>query len=369
MKKIRIRKRWIILTAISLLMLLGYGIVTFISDLKIKSVPDQSAVKYWSTDSSQYSQTSCFISEIYGFDINSVYQMRSAVDNALEQASIKNDNKDVARLWIDAYSGECKVNVSSDNSSDIEAEATFCGGDFFYFHMLDYKSGYCFSEDDINHDMVVIDENLAWKLYGSSEADGMEIQINGKTFIVAGVSECKEDKISEYTYGSECRIYIPYSAYETITESEKSLPITCYEILMPSPVSKFGYNIINEQFADDKDSIAVIENSSRFSVKSLVEVIKTYAWRSVITNDIAYPYWENHARVMENKLAVMLIIKIPLLILPLIYFIVAFVIFYKKHGIHFKDIKTFIEKIIDNRHKKAYYKEKRKEDIYEKNEF
>jgi hypothetical protein len=131
---------------------------------------------------------------------------------------------------------------------------------------------------------------------------------------------------------------------------------------MPSPVSKFGYNIINEQFSEDNDSIVLIENSSRFSVESLFAVIKTYSQRSVVTNDTAYPYWENYARVMEDKLAVMLIVRIPLLILPLIYFIVVSVIFYKKHGLHFKDIKAFAERIIDNRHKKAYYKEKRKED-------
>lgn len=361
MKKIKLKKRWIVLTAVSVFMLIVYGVLSCISDIRIKSVPGQSAVKYWSPDSSQYSQTSCFISESYGFDLSSVYQMRSAVDSALEEASIKKtDEESNARLWIDAYSGESMVNVSCENSSSIEAKALFCGGDFFYFHQFDYKSGYCFSEDDINHDMVVIDEKLAWKLYGSDEVDGMEIYINGKMFIIAGVTECKDDKISEITYGSTGRIYIPYSAYQEISESsEEDLPVTCYEILIPSPVSKFGYNIIKNHFSDDdKKSIAVVENSSRYSLKSLFSVIKNYSQRSIITNDVAYPFWENYARVMEDKLAVMLILRIPFLVIPIIYFIVAFIIFWKRHGIHSENVKAFVDKIIDNRRKKVYYRKK-----------
>lgn len=384
MKKLKIKKRWLILTIINILLFMAYIILTVISGNTANSLPDQKAVKNWSPDSSQYSQTSCFISESYDFNINSVYQMRSSVDTALEQASIKldEDNKN-ARLWIDAYSAEHTVSVSSDNiKAPIEVTATFCGGDFFYFHKFDYKSGYCFSEDDLNNDRAVIDENLAWQLYGSSDVEGLEFKINNVTFIIAGVAECSDDKVSELTYGSKNRIYIPYSAFEKIssdsnissdndeavkTAMSSSLPITCYETIMPSPVSKFGYKIIQEQFPENLSEAIIVENSSRFSTHSLFSVMKKYGTRSVITNDIIYPYWENSARVIEDKLVLMLFFRIPLLILPVIYLVIVLIALWKRYGIHFKDCKVFIDKMIDRRRKRIYYKDIKKEgDLNEK---
>ena len=367
MKKIKIKKRWLIPSVISIAMLAAYLVLTVIYDAIAASLPDQYSARKWSPDSKQYSQTSCFISENYNFSTDSVYQLRSAVDSALEQASIsKDENNPDSRLWIDAYSAETFIDVSSESCKiPVKAKADFCGGDFFYFHDFKYKSGYCFSEDDINSDRVVIDENLSWKLFGSTDTEGMEIYINGITFKIAGTVGIDDDKVSELTYGSDCRIYLPYSAYEKIyvssslsadTPTTASLPITCYEIIMPSPVSKFGYKIIQEQFEGQTDKISVIENSSRFSLRSMLGVMKSYGTRSVITNDITYPYWENSARVVEDKLALILFFRIPLIAVPVIYVLVIIVILWIKYFPTIRDFKNFADKLIDIKRQKVYYK-------------
>lgn len=363
-KKFKIKKIWIILSAISAVMIAVYFILTAISSGIAGSLKEQNIASKWSPDSSQYSQTSCFISSQYGFNKDSVLQIRHAVNNSLEESSIKTDDEHPdSRLWIDAYSAESRISISvHKNEVPLEVNAVFCGGDFFYFHEFDYKSGYCFSENDLNADRVVIDENIAWQLYGSYEINGMEININGSTFIIAGVIERSSDKVSELTYGSKNRMYIPYSAYEKIFPSgvsdESALNITCYEAVLPSPVSHFGYKILSEQFPKESLQVSLIENSSRFSDSSLFEVLKSYGKRSIITNDIIYPYWENSARVTEDKLALILFFRIPLLIIPIIYAVVAAIIFWKKHGIKLKDCKAFVDKLIDNHRKKIYYGKK-----------
>lgn len=368
MKKFKVKKRWLIPSAVSITMLAVYLVLTVIYNITAASLPDQYSAEKWSPGSKQYSQTSCFISENYNFSTDSVYQLRSAVDTALEQASVsKDENNPDSRLWIDAYSAETFIDVSSESCNlPVKAKADFCGGDFFYFHDFTYKSGYCFSEDDLNHDRAVIDENLSWKLFGSADTEGMEISINGVPFKIAGTVSVDDDQVSKLTYGSDCRIYLPYSAYEKIyvssslssdnAKTDNSLPITCYEIIMPSPVSKFGYKIIQEQFEGQTDKISVIENSSRFSLRSMLGVMKSYGTRSVITNDITYPYWENSARVIEDKLALILFFRIPLIAVPVIYVLVVIVILWIKYFPTIRDFKNFADKIIDIKRQKVYYK-------------
>lgn len=367
MKKFRfkLKKIWIILTAIALFMLTLYFVLTIISGRMAQSIPESHVVEKWSPDSSQYSYTSCFISENYKFSENEIYSMRSSIDTALQNASVKkNEEYPDSRLWIDAYSAEDILTVSSaDNSSSLEVSATFCGGDFFYFHDFTYKSGYCFSSADINSDRVVIDENTAWKIFGAFDVEGMEMNICGKTFQIAGVVESRTDKISKLTYGTRNRIYLPYSTAEMLLGDKENIAITCYEMLIPSPVSKFGYKTICEQFPENSADVAVIENSSRFSDFALIDVMKQYGSRSIVTKYIAYPYWENSARVIEDKLAFIMFFRIPLLIIPILYAIVAVIIIILKYRIRSRDCIKFAENIIDIHRKKVYYKNNMKEGV------
>lgn len=356
MKKIRINKIWIILTAIALFMLAVYFILTLISVNLGKSIPESYVVEKWSPDSSQYSYTSCYLSESCFVDTDRINGIRNAVDTALQQASVTNESENEnSRLWLDGYSMEKTMYVSAvEDNASVEVAATFCGGDFFYFHDMKYKSGYCFPKDDINGDRVVIDENTAWIIFGASDVEGMKLKVNDRTFIVAGVTEIPDDDISKLTYGDRNRIYLPYSAAEEFFDAE-NIYITCYETLLPSPVSKFGYNIMLEQFPESSSDSVVVENSSRFSDKALIEVMKQYGSRSVVTRYVAYPYWENSARVIEDKLALIMFFRLPLLIIPILYMVTAVIVFFVKYRIRSADCMRFIENIADRHRRKVYY--------------
>ena len=104
----------------------------------------------------------------------------------------------------------------------------------------------------------MLDAQTALNLFGSSDVAGMEVTINGRTFPIAGVVQSESDfatnaalaagnEASGDTSGSStstAMIYMSYSALNAMAE----LPIDCYEIVLPDPVSGFAKKLMTEKF-------------------------------------------------------------------------------------------------------------------------
>ena len=173
-------------------------------------------------------------------------------------------------------------------------------------------------------DRVVLDAQTAFNLFGSSDVAGMEVTINGRTFPIAGVVQSESDfatnaalaagnKASGDTSGSStstAMIYMSYSALNAMTE----LPIDCYEIVLPDPVSGFAKKLMTEKFPIG--SGAIVQNTGRFSVSGLISVIGAFGKRAMTTNGVIYPYWENAARMAESYAALYLLLGTLLAIMP-----------------------------------------------------
>ena len=52
----------------------------------------------------------------------------------------------------------------------------------------------------------------------------------------------------------------------------------------------------------------MVENSNRFSLKNLLQVIRDFGKRSMRNNGVIYPYWENAVRMTEDHLALLLVL-------------------------------------------------------------
>ena len=118
-------------------------------------------------------------------------------------------------------------------------------------------------------DRVVLDAQTAFNLFGSSDVAGMEVTINGRTFPIAGVVQSESDfatnaalaagnEASGDTSGSStstAMIYMSYSALNAMAE----LPIDCYEIVLPDPVSGFAKKLMTEKFPIG--SGAIVQNT------------------------------------------------------------------------------------------------------------
>jgi len=83
-------------------------------------------------------------------------------------------------------------------------------------------------------------------------------------------------------------------------------------------------------------------------MRKTYDQMKNRQYRSMRTNSIAYPYWENEARVVEDKQVKMLMLRIALLIIPCISLIWLLWHLWKHRSWSMKDlVKQLMEKMQD----------------------
>ena len=198
------------------------------------------------------------------------------------------------------------MTAASDSSGNVQVEAVAVGGDFFYFHPLQLRSGSYISSDDLMDDLVVLDEELAWRLFGGVELSGMTMTINGEPFVVAGVVSREDDFATKKAYSGDPGLFMSFSALKRLDESAA---ISCYEIIMPDPITNFAMGVGSD----------VVENSSRYSLGHLLAVIGSFGDRSMRVNGVIYPYWENAVRLTEDYAALLLILSVVFALCPLTF--------------------------------------------------
>ncbi len=301
------KKRWfyICLAAVNCAALIAFAVLAAVFCGVTGELSSQKAAERWNADgSSRSAQVSVFYAKTAAIGIDDVYTMRVNIEKKLTENSVTPTNEN-ARIWFDAYSALDSINVSSsreDYTIRVDTELIATGGDYFMFHPLKLRSGYYYSDDDLMKDRVVLDENLAWQLFGSYNVDGMTVLINGKRFYVAGVAEADSDKASEYVYGTKPHMYMSYDGYKQLL-SDGAAGITTYEACIPNPVSGLAESIIEEVAAGSDDTMKIVENSDRYSFKKLYSIAFDGGKRAVIDSAVQYPFWENAARITEDKAA------------------------------------------------------------------
>ncbi|MEG2213926.1 MAG: ABC transporter permease, partial [Clostridiales bacterium] len=200
----------------------------------------------------------------------------------------------------DAYAGFSTLSVSGTRGA-ATATAIGVGGDFFLFHPLTLRNGSYINGDDLMKDRVVLDEELAWKLFGGVELAGLTVTINNQLYQVVGVVSREKDPFSNKAYGDgDACIYVDYSVIAATNEQG----ITCYEVAMPDPISEFAFNTVEAIFPDKRG--AILENNTRYRLANIVKLITDSDERVMQKNGVAYPYWENAARLVENRMTLLL---------------------------------------------------------------
>ena len=286
-------------------------------------------------------------------DIRSFRQSLEAqlVEQSLEAA-------EGGRLYIDAYSGTAQVTVGSDNGGNASVKAIGVGGDFFYFHPLRLRAGAYIKSDDLMDDLVVLDEEMAWRLFGGTDLAGMTMTINGEPFVVSGVIARETDFATNKAYTGDGGVFMSFSALNRLVETAS---ITSYEIVMPNPITGFARNITADIFPLGNGDL--VENSSRYSLTHLWEVIGAFGQRSMRTNGVIYPYWENAVRLTEDYAALLLTMAVLLALYPLL---TALVLIIKDIRRAYRFAKVKIPEKVDEAVEKR--REERLEKAFEKKE-
>lgn len=280
----------------------------------------------WS-DQKDVAQVSCFFSANVTISPDTIEEMEHSLDTKLQEASIVSESTNPgARLWADAYSAYGRITINSDRGN-MTADAIGIGGDFFLFHPLKLLKGSYFSGNDLMQDYCILDEDAAWKLFGSNDIAGQIVYIRGVPHMVAGVIEREAGRLQEAAGLDNSVIYV---SYDTLNRYGTHSGINHFEIVMPNPVKGFAVGYVKELFNVDDQDREVVENSSRFSLWNRIKLIGSFGTRSMNGKAIIYPYWENLARGYGDVLMALTLFMILFLAYPLILLLWK-VIYWWKH--------------------------------------
>ena len=312
------------------------ALVCFLCAYRITHVLDsQFETERWKGESDgSFCQISCFMPSDGKLSVKEVDAFRSKMMQKLEEASV-----DISSgiPFVDCWSCEDSSKVYGMYSGT--ASIIACGGNFFDFHPLRLVTGNYFSGDDLMQDNVLLDEDLAWLLFGGNDLEGQVVYIYNVPFRVAGVVARESDQATDKAYSGGLGLFMSFDTYMDLNSSAASSPeasglsdpeqpsasgmqnygITCYEVCMPDPVNGFAAGVVESEFPIGKGEI--VRNTGRFSLGSIASIAKDFSLRS-IHDGAAFSYWENAARYAENKAAILLVVGCVFLLFPLIIFAV-----------------------------------------------
>ncbi len=262
----------------------------------------------------RFAQLACFLPVGEEKTEEDIWQIRQSLESKFVEQSL--EAPEGGSLYLDAYSGSASVSVVTDHGS-AQVSAIGVGGNFFYFHPLRLRSGAYIAERDLMDDLVVLDETLAWRLFGGMELTGMTLYINGEPFVVAGVVAMEEDFATDRALSREGSLFLSYSALHRLNGE---LKVDCYEAVLPDPISGYARGMLEQLLPAGEETI--VENSGRFSPERLWRIIGSFGERSMRSRAVVYPYWENALRFAEDRAALLLVLAVLAALFPAVTFAV-----------------------------------------------
>lgn len=276
----------------------------------------QSAAEVWQGSSDmRFAQVSAFLPVGSKVTEDQIESFHRTLETKLSDASLETPEN--GSLYQAAWSTAPRDISISSASSSYTAKTIGVGGDFFLFHPLSLRSGSYISNRDFTYDRVVLDEELAWALFGSYDIAGQEVWIADEPYVVAGVVSRESDKASRKAYTDGAGMFISYSAMRHITggESMEDPGVSCYELVLAEPITGFALSVLQENFPGGSDCVYV-QNTDRYSLKNLFTIAKSFGERSMNTTGVVFPYWENAARYTEDFAALYFVLLVLCSICP-----------------------------------------------------
>ncbi len=218
----------------------------------------------------------------------------------IDERLISDSHSANGRLWYDGFISFGRSSVSALDSASFMAEKITAGGDFFTLYDLDFLTGTPFYSDDNYSDRAVIDERCSFRLFGSVDSIDMPIVIDSKEYYVAGVFRAEDSKAWSVQFGEEPVVIIP----DRIADGNL---YSAYEIVLPDPVNNYALGVVSEAVGDNAVTVDV---TNRYSLKNLFSHLPELPYRSYVTRDVAFPWFENSARGELDRLSVMLALSL-----------------------------------------------------------
>ena len=329
----RMRRRLIV---IALCAILFVGLTVFRSKC-ISALPDVAGARRFAPEGG-YAQIGCYFADQLTVEPERYKEFTYRMESALTANAIEADAASGGRLFLDCYSCDGSVQLVH-NKKSVEAKAIGTGGEFFYLHPVELVSGMYYMADALMQDQILLDESLAWQLFGGIDIAGQTVQIGGSSFRISGVVKTADGRMREAAGADGALVYLPASALKEYGKLRHDLErMSSYELIMPDPVAGFAEKLVRETLGFDADSMEVVDQTKRFRTFPLLSVWKDFGTRSMTGNAISYPYWENLARGTEDVLAPVVILQALCILIPVILIIWEIVYRYRRkewtaHGV------------------------------------
>ncbi len=302
----------------------------------------------WSANGDSFAVISMYAEKESAFSSDQAKSWARSVDSALLESSISPSSEN-ARSWAYTYAAQADLTIKGPMGST-KAETIAAGGDYFTFHPMDFLFGSYFLNDESVPTGIVIDSNLAWKVFGAVNIVGKTVEINGVEFTVSGVCEPESTKgIYGYTYGTRPRLFMSYAGY--VAAVGQDTDVTIFEAALPNPVNGFAKNIFNKAITVNEDATEVIEVTSRYNLKNRYENMKVLKYSWIRSNRIKYPFWENEARVYDYYCAIFMIFEVAAAVIFVSSLLLSLVCVKFSGFSVIYELKKLFKKISDNRNK------------------
>ena len=333
---------WIILVA--LFIGIFFGIRTYKAlDARI----EQNMARYWEAGGdTSYRQLTVFGRGVLSGELTSAPQyidnnssialsdislirekLQAVVDSDANRKVVPGKTADTPDGWEDCYSTWFTGTVSYEQiSSDTEIYAV--GGNFRAFHPFECLSGGFLPTDAVDNYQIVLNDDLAWKMFSSYDVTGRMVQINDKNFTVIGVIKEHSSRLDELAGTENCRAYIYFSAAKDMASSDETglttLAVLAYEVMLPEAIRGVARtDIISAlpSYSAENSSLIIVDNTSRFSIKNIWDSMVPFGVEEQKTVGFSFPYWETAARLTVNNVffyAVFIAFAIFLLLIGII---------------------------------------------------
>lgn len=303
----------------------------------------------------KYAQLSAFFSDNANMTSEQLATVEASIHTALNEASVTPEAHE--RVMISAYSTIDQTLVSSEKARGESVRLVAVSGDFFLFHPYELVSGSYFADfNDENHDGLVIDTLVAWKLFGGMDCAGMTVDIGGRAYIVRGVIRADEERFSDTVGEGDATIFVSYDAYKTILGKDATPTIDSYELLIKNPVPGFAYDTLKTALGEDDSNYGLVDNTMRYRLGSRLSRLGGFFTQTMNNKLIVYPYWENRARGYDQIATMFTILQILLIIYPLFCLICLIIKLCQQRKI----IKAKIDELIYNARKSYRAKQAKK---------
>lgn len=181
---------------------------------------EQNCVERWGSDR-ESAQISAFFSNSAGMSDEKVQSLKSNLANNLQMNAIALSDVQIengASLFDIAYCGIGNAELTRDGES-VTATMIGVGEDFFNFHPLEFMDGTYFSGDELMQDRILLDEETAWRLFGSPNVIGMSVMIGGTPHYIAGVFRRPEGRFYKYAGMGSFLVFCSYDSLCRYTEA------------------------------------------------------------------------------------------------------------------------------------------------------